>query len=492
MKEIEFIGNKKYPTNDIGVSQLFIDMFSDEVVYCREQGWYIWNGKYWQLDSREGGIINEKMKKMARYCTNKIYENPNIAEEDITKQIKFWSKLSTKAYRDTIIRDSMSINPVNSDVFNKHKFLFNCQNGTYDFKRKIFRDFDKSDYLTDISNVVYDKSADCPRFKQYLDEVMENKQDKVDYLLKIAAYCLTGDTSRECFFVLYGDKTRNGKGTFVSTLNHLMGTYTNTIKSSSITKKTLNTGGSNATPDFAKLKYSRLVNVNEIEDGMMLDIALIKQLTGGDVLTARALYKEEFEFTPQFKIVINTNFLPRMSEDSIFTSDRIHLISFDRHFELSERDLDLKDKLKSETSGIFNLLAFYWDKLKKEGFIVPQTSQDTIQQYRYNSNNVLLFVKEQLYESPTTWETLSDVYKCYATWCEEGGYNQMVKKTFVERLSRCGAFIEDKQARHTNKKGVSVSARGWVKGFSIGPTSMEQYQMKTADLTPIDDKNMPF
>ena len=221
---------------------------------------------------------------------------------------------------------------------------------------------------------------------------------------------------------------------------------------------------------------------------MMLDIALIKQLTGGDVLTARALYKEEFEFTPQFKILINTNFLPRMSEDSIFTSDRIHLICFDRHFELNERDLDLKDKLKSEISGIFNLLTHYWEKLNKEGFIVPQSSQETIQQYRYNSNNVLLFVKEKLFESAGTWEQLSDVFKVYTTWCEENGYNQMAKKTFKERLARCGAFIEDKQARHTNKNGVSVSAFGWVKGFSLTQVSNQQMM----ELTPIEDKNLPF
>lgn len=492
MKEIDFINNKKYPTNDIGVSQLFIDMFKDEILFCREQGWYIWNGKYWQLDSREGGAVNEKIKIMARYCINKLYECPNLTEDALTTQIKFWSKLSTKNYRDTIIRDSMSINPVDPDVFNKHKFLFNCQNGTYDFKRKIFREFDRSDYLTDISNVTYDKNSTCPRFIQYIDEVMENDKSKTDYLLKIAAYCLTGDTSRECFFVLYGDKTRNGKGTFVSTLNHLMGSYTNTIKSASITKKVMNTGGSNASPDFAKLKYTRLVNVNEIEDGMMLDIALIKQLTGGDTLTARALYKDEFEYVPQFKLLINTNFLPRMSEDSIFTSDRLHLICFDRHFEPNERDLGLKDKLKSEISGIFNLLIKYYDKLNEEGFIMPQSTKETIEQYRYNSNNVLLFVKEQLYESPGTWETMSDIFKAYTSWCEENGYNQMAKKTFKERLNRCGAYIEDKQARHTNKKGISISSCGWVKGFSIGPVSNEQYQIKPADLTPIDEDNLPF
>ena len=192
-------------------------------------------------------------------------------------------------------------------------------------------------------------------------------------------------------------KTRNGKSTYVDTISFLMGSYAKTLSSASISKKTINTGGSNATPEFAKLQNSRLVNVGEIEDGMMLDIALIKKLTGGNSLNARFLYREEFEFIPQFKIMIDTNFLPRMSEDSIFASDRIHLICFDRHFELEERDLHLKEKLKSEVNGIFNKLIQYVDKLNNEGFIMPQSTLDTIQQYRYNSNNVLLFIKEKLY-----------------------------------------------------------------------------------------------
>ena len=485
MNEIDFIGNKKYKNDDIGVSQLFIDMFSDEIVYCKKLGWYVWNGKYWQLDDKDGGAVNEKIKIMARYCINKLFESPS---EDTEKQLKFWNKLATKNYRDTIIRDAMSIAPVDVSIFNQHKYLFNCQNGTYDFKRKIFRDFDKTDYLTDISNVVYNKNAQCPRFQQYLNEVMENDASKIDYLLKIAAYCLTGDTSRECFFILYGNKTRNGKSTFVDTLSNLMGSYAKTISSASITKKSLNTGGSNATPEFAKLQNARLVNVNEIEDGMMLDIALMKKLTGGNSLNARFLYKEEFEFVPQFKIMIDTNFLPRMTEDSIFTSDRLHLICFDRHFEMEERDIHLKDKLKHELSGIFNLLIPYVDKLDAEGFILPQSTQDTIEQYRYNSNNALLFVKEKLYEDKTCWETMSDIFKAYNAWCDDNGYdNRMVMKTLKERLIRCGAYICEGLTRHTNSNGQNIPSRCWVKGYSL----VKRQEQTTIELTPTNEE-LPF
>ncbi|MGN1200875.1 MAG: phage/plasmid primase, P4 family [Candidatus Caccovivens sp.] len=488
MNKIKFLRNPEYPANDIGISKLFVDMFNDELVFCKDTGWYIWNGKFWERDAKDGGKVNELLKKMATYCLKEIASNPNLADGEATSLNKFYSKLLTRNYRDTILRDSMSVAPVNTSIFDKHKFLFNCQNGTYDFKRKIFRDFEKTDYLTDISNVVYDPNAQCPRFEQYLNEVMNNDPTKIDYLMKIAAYCLTGDTSRECFFVLYGDKTRNGKGTFVGTLTHLMGSYAKTLKAASITKKQFNTGGSNATPDIAKLKNTRLANVNEIEDNMMLDIALMKELTGGDTITARFLYqKSEFDFVPQFKILINTNVLPKMSEDSIFRSNRIHLICFDRHFEVNERDLGLKDKLKAETSGIFNMLIPYYEKLNKEGFVMPDSTKETIEQYQYNSNNVLLFTKEQLYEDKKCWETFSNVWNSYCEWCEKGGYSQMAKKTFKERLARCGATVDDRQARHYNSRGESVAARGWVQGFSLIKPISQQYELEE-----IVDDTLPF
>lgn len=491
MNEIKFLEEPaKYTPNDIGISKLFVDLFNDELLFCSDMGWYIWNGKYWELDAKDGGKVNELIKSMAIYCLKEISNNPNLDGDQITRLTKVYSKLLTKSYRDTILRDAMSVKPVKSEIFNKYKFLFNCQNGTYDFKRKIFRDFDRSDYLTEISNVVYDQKADCPRFKKYLDEVMCEDKTKIDYLLKIAAYCLTGDTSRECFFILYGDKTRNGKSTFVNTLTYLMGSYTKSLSPSSITKKTINTGGASASPDLAKLKDTRLANVSEIEDGMMLDIALIKQLTGGNTLTARFLYKEQFEFIPQFKILIDTNVLPKMSEDSIFRSDRLHLICFDRHFDKEERDLNLKDKLKREINGIFNMLIPYYDKLNDEGFIMPKQTIKTIEQYQFNSNNVMLFVKDMLHEDKSCWETMTDIYNLYKTWCDKEGLLQMAKKTFKERLQRCGAFIDDGAAQHINSKNEKVNTRGWVKGYSIAPPQNKQLDMTKFEA--IDEDNLPF
>ena len=489
MIKIDFLSTnnrKKYEQNDIGTSRLFIDSFSDEIVYCADAGeWFVWNGKHWERDICLHR--NELIKNLYDYCISHIFSLRQLDQKEQSELLKYYCKLSDKNYRDKIMKDAMSVNPIPSKIFDSHKFLFNCQNGTYDFKKNKFRDFNKNDYLTDISNVTYNPDAECPMFEKYLYEVMENDLTKIDYIMKIAAYCLTGDTSRECFFVFYGDKTRNGKGTFVSTYTYLAGTYSQTLNPASITKKQTNNGGSSASPDLAKLKGARIASVNELEDGMVLDIALMKSLTGGDTMTARFLYKEEFEFAPQFKVIINTNVLPRMSDDTIFKSDRIHLLCFDRHFELAERDMMLKDKLRSEISGIFNILILAYQKLLKEGFIFPESTRKTIEQYQLNSNNVMAFTEDVLYENASSYERTADIYKKYTDWIDENGLKPLAKKTFRAKFEQLGAMYFDKSS-HKNDAGKSDNTT-WYKGFSL--TKPKTETIEQLKMTETED-NLPF
>lgn len=487
MIKVDFIkAPKKYPANDIGISKLFIDCFKDELLFCNDTGcWYIWNSKYWQKDTKDGGLRNEKIKQFARYCNDKIWE---IQDETTLKNMqKIYSKLYIKNYRDTILKDAMSISPVSSDKFNSNIYLFNCQNGTYDFKANTFKEFDKKDYITNISNVVYDKKATCPRFDIFLDEVMENKQEKIDYLMKMASYGFTGDVRYDCFFVLYGAKTRNGKSTFVNQVFYMLGNYANSMKPATVTRKQMNSGGSAATPDLADVKDSRFVTVSEIENGMMLDVSLVKSLTGKNPVKARFLYENETLFYPKFKLYVDTNFLMRMTDDTIFQSDRLHLIEFTRHFKLEERDLDLSDKLKSETSGIFNLIVKYYEKLNSEGFVMPEDSLKTIKRYQLNSNNILNYITTQLFEDKQCYIKTSELYENYKKWCEDEELKNLSKKNFKEEMLKMGAVYTEREYRK-DINGLGFDTY-WVKGFNFSENKKNSEQTV---LMPVDDGDLPF
>ena len=126
----------------------------------------------------------------------------------------------------------------------------------------------------------------------------------------------------------------------------MLGEYARTIQPQTLSRRPADGGA--ASPDTARLKGARLVNVPEPEKGLELNIVLVKQLTGGDTYTARFLNENPVEFKPEFKIFINTNHLPRTSDDTVFLSGRVKLIPFDRHFLPHEQDNGLKAHFRKQ------------------------------------------------------------------------------------------------------------------------------------------------
>ena len=146
-----------------------------KLLYCADSDlWYVWNGKVWEIDCMLKR--NEMIKKLAFYCKQYIFTKAD--DDQKQKLLEYYNKLNDKTFRDKIIKDSMSVAPVKATIFNQDKYLFNCRNGTYNFITKQFREHDRKDYITDLANVKYDPSADCPRFEQYLSEVMQNDTER--------------------------------------------------------------------------------------------------------------------------------------------------------------------------------------------------------------------------------------------------------------------------------------------------------------------------
>ena len=185
-----------------------------------------------------------------------------------------------------------------------------------------------------------------------------------------------------------------------------------------------------------------------------------------------------------------------MSEDSIFKSRRLQLLCFDKVIDEKSQDVDLKDKLKNEISGIFNLIIPYYNQLKEEGWKQPKQTQQTIEKYRYVSNNILLFEKECLNKSAENYIKVSEVYLAYSKWCDENGYNTLSKKNFKEKMEQLGAVFTEK----TNKKNrLNIYENTyWMLGYtlsiySIYPKNAEQStQNEQLELIPVDDSEVPF
>jgi putative DNA primase/helicase len=213
----------------------------------------------------------------------------------------------------------------------------------------------------------------------------------------------------------------------METILHLMGDYGRTAQPESIAQKQT-ANGSTPSEDIARLRGARFVNMSEPNKGLRLNAALVKQMTGGDTITARFLHQNSFEYKPEYKLFINTNYLPYVSDDSIFASERVKLIPFERHFEESERDKGLKEFFRQpeNISGILNWLIEGLKLMYEEGLELPQAVKNAITQYREESDKEGLFFCECIIEKKGIKTPMKDIYECYkySPYVENCGTNE--------------------------------------------------------------------
>jgi len=272
---------------------------------------------------------------------------------------------------------------------------------------------------------------------------MQNDTEKVRFLQKALGYSLTGETFNECFFILYGNTTRNGKGTTMETILHLMNDYGRTAQPETIAKKQF-TNGSGPTEDVARLKGARFVNICEPDKGLHLNSSLVKQMTGGDTITARFLHQDSFEYRPEYKLFISTNHLPHVSDDSIFASGRVKVIPFNRHFPEHEQEKGLKTFFKEakNLSGILNWLIEGLKLMRHEGLEQPQSINEAINQYKEESDVLGQFIHEWIIKMEYRKTVMTEIYMYYKTWCDENGNSPLSNRNLIKELRRKGYTVK--------------------------------------------------
>lgn len=435
-KLIELDAYRKYSLDDKGFGALFAEVFKDTCRYnATAKEWYFYNGKVWTRDEGSMRTLN-KAKELADGLL--IYATTIEDEKQKQNYIDYVSKLGQLRFRETMVKDSRDIHFVTQSDFDKNLDLFNCQNGTLNLKTFDFTPHNSDDLLSKISNVIYEPFAKSEEWEKFINEVMQGDTDKTEYLQKILGYSLTADTNLETCFILYGATTRNGKSTLIETMLYMLGNtagYGMSMRPETLAQKQ-NKDSRQASGDIARLDGCRFLNASEPPKRMIFDVGLLKNLLGRDSITARHLHEREFEFIPRFKLFINTNFLPLITDDTLFTSGRINVITFDRHFEPHEQDKNLKNKLiKAENlSGILNWCIEGLKLYYKDGAKPPQAVTTATDEYRTNSDKIGNFIAECLEQQANTNTKALDVYIKYKEWCSNNGFGVENKGNFFDEL----------------------------------------------------------
>ena len=458
LKELNPMDSSKYPWNDIGAGHIFADFYADRLRYVPERkAWFFYANGVWQPDT---GNIHAM-----RYCmelADLMYSFAlEVRDEDKRKAyMKYAVKWQNHSTRVNILKDAQVYHPISYSEFDSDIYIFNCKNGTLHIDTGEFTEHHSSDLLTKISAVSYDPAARSERFCTYIDEIMCGDKDRAKFLQKILGYGLTGDTRHECMTILYGATTRNGKGTLCESVMKVLGEYGCTSRAETIAMKNY-TNGSQPSEDVARLAGVRFVNISEPTKGLVLDAARIKAMTGNDTLNARYLHENSFDFQPQFKIYVNTNYLPVINDMTLFTSDRIIIIPFDRHFDEQTRDTSLKQKFAEENvqSAILNWLLEGYRLLHREGLMLPKSVKDATDHYQHDSDKMVLFFEDNLVADDAAEVLTSTVYARYKSWCYDNGCYPEGMKNFKQGLETFASVVRKRPKNGGEKTTVLLGYR---------------------------------
>lgn len=433
----------KYPWTDIGAGKLFADFYKAVLRYVPERRtWFDYQAGTWSADI--GGL--KAMRRCMELANLLHLYALEIKDEHQRKSYMDYSKRwQTHGYRVNVLKDAQVHHPISFLEFDTDPYIFNCSNGTLNLDTGKFTEHISSDLLTKKSSVAYEPSAHSKRWNNFISEIMSNDQERALFLQKVFGYALSGDTHHECMSILYGATTRNGKGTLCESVLKVFGSYGCTSRPETIAQKN-STNSSQPSEDVARLAGIRFVNIAEPGKSLVLNAALVKNMTGNDTINARFLHENSFDFAPQFKLYINTNYLPVVNDMTVFTSGRVIIIPFERHFDESEQDKGLKHEfMKPEVqSAILNWLLVGYKQLQLHGLKMPQSVINATDQYEHDSNKTLLFIEDCLEEGTDYEERTSEVYNRYKSWCIENGQYAESMKNFKQSLS---AVVEVKRKR---------------------------------------------
>lgn len=443
--------------NELGDGILFAALNRDKFVYNNStKEWMSWKEHNWERDIMQmvcaatESVVDRFIEELDQIEKDIDWNNKKgdsgkvkslaFIEEKIKARI---SRIRTERGRNNLLkmahtnRDPLA---VRGDEFDIHPWLLPCANGVLNLRTGKCRPGRPDEYLFLASPTEWkDINEPAPRWEKFLLEIMDNKQDMVDYIQRLLGYAITGLNIEHIFPVLYGPGGRNGKSKLVEALNHTLGPIAGPIQSELLLDQRGMRTSQGPSPDIMALKGLRIAFASETDEGKRFSSATVKWLTGGDSLTGRYPHdKYNICFRPTHTLFLLTNRRPSAPGDDHAFWERMHLIPFRLSFlnrepvKEHERQADkfIGEKLKKETSGILAWLVRGCLDYQKRGLDPPIDIIESTAEYRRNEDILSDWLEDYCLQGPDEKGYATELYDHFAQWFK---INISRKKDFSQR-----------------------------------------------------------
>jgi putative DNA primase/helicase len=328
-------------------------------------------------------------------------------------------------------------------------WLLNTPGGTVDLRSGEMQEHRRDNFITKVTAVTPDKRP-IFQWRKFLAEISDGDEELVAYLKRLAGYALTGQTDEHAFAFFYSTGG-NGKSTFLKVLTGIVGEFHRVSPMTAL----LASKNEQHPTELAGLWGARLVTANETAQGRNWNEPLIKQLTGGDMITARFMQRDFFDFTPQFKLIITGNNKPGLRSVDEAVRRRIHLVPFTVTISQERRDRQLDAKLKTEWPGILQWMIEGCREWQEKGLARPKAVTEATDEYLESQDSIQAFVDERCVVNKREQEGSSALFASWTAFCENRGERPGHAKTFNDALEKKG-FKREKAERGKVFRGLRL------------------------------------
>jgi len=394
------------------------------------KSWYEWDGSYWKRD------LVERAFHFAR---------------DLARQIGKGSgkmgKASVAGGAERFAR-AHPLHAVATTIWDQDAFLLGTPEGTVDLKTGQLQTSEPTDFITKRTSVA-PRAGKPTRWLQFLDEATGGDQELVRFLQRICGYALTGDVREHALFFVYGSG-KNGKSVFLNTLQRILGEYAVTSAMETFTASRFDKHPTG----FAMLRGARLVTASETEEGRAWAEATIKQLTGGDAITARFMAKDFFTYQPQFKLLIVGNHQPTLHNVDEATRRRFNIIPFTR--QPARPDLQLETKLEAEHGEILQWMIDGCLEWQEFGLGKPKAVREATEAYFDDQDLMGQWINDRcVIDNPADasrpFEETSKLFADWSSYAKAAGEEPGSQKAFGTKLNKRG-FSRDRLTESTRAR----------------------------------------